>query len=221
MPPTFRDELALVAHGAQTIAGVDEVGRGCWAGPVMAAAVVFMPSVYEKPELLNGIDDSKKLGQRQREHLVESMQPYIRSVAVGWVSAHDIDCMGIMIATRTAMQQAIFGLSVVVDALLVDAVSFQSWNIAQHNLIHGDARSLSIAAASIIAKVARDRVMRQYDGAAPHYGYAAHKGYGTASHQAALRRYGPSSQHRHSYAPIRCFHMSGGWASAHTDAQPS
>jgi ribonuclease HII len=221
MPPTFRDELALVTNGAQTIAGVDEVGRGCWAGPVMAAAVVFLPSVYEKPELLNGIDDSKKLGQRQREHLVESMQPYIRSVAVGWVSAHDIDCMGIMIATRTAMQQAIFGLSVVVDALLVDAVSFQAWNIAQHNLIHGDARSLSIAAASIIAKVARDRVMRQYDGASPHYGYAAHKGYGTASHQAALRRYGPSSQHRHSYAPIRCFHMSGGWGSAHTDAQPS
>jgi ribonuclease HII len=129
--------------------------------------------------------------------------------------------MGIMIATRTAMQQAIFGLSVVVDALLVDAVSFHSWGIAQHSLIHGDARSLSIAAASIIAKVARDRVMRQHDAAAPQYGYAAHKGYGTTSHQAALRRYGPSSQHRHTYAPIRFFHLTGGWDFGDVDAHPA
>jgi hypothetical protein len=141
-----------------------------------------------------------------------------RSAAIGWVSAHDIDCMGIMQATRTAMQQAIFGLSLVPDALLVDAVTFDRWCIPQQNLIHGDSRSLSIAAASIVAKVARDRVMSQLARTRPEYGFASHKGYGTALHQAALRRHGPSSQHRHSYAPIRFFHMTGQWGFGSADA---
>lgn len=219
MPPSCDHEGALRAAGAQIIAGVDEVGCGCWAGPVMAAAVVLDTMVYDNPALLAGIDDSKKLSQHQREALVEVMHPYIRTAAVGWVSAHDIDCMGIMQATRTAMQQAIFGLSLVPDALLIDAVRFDTWRIAQMNLIHGDARSLSIAAASIIAKVARDRVMTQLEAATPRYGFATHKGYGTALHQKALRRHGPSHHHRHSYAPIRFFHMNGYWGFGNSEAQ--
>lgn len=219
MPPTCDHERVLRANGAHAIAGVDEVGRGCWAGPVMAAAVVLDTTVYDHPEVLDGIEDSKKLSQQQRESLVAVLQPYIRSAAIGWVSAHDIDCMGIMQATRTAMQQAIFGLSLVPDALLIDAVRFDTWRIAQMNLIHGDARSLSIAAASIIAKVARDRVMTQLEAASPRYGYATHKGYGTALHQKALRRHGPSHHHRHSYAPIRFFHMNGYWGFGAHEAQ--
>ena len=219
MSPTFDEECTLHAHGATAIAGVDEVGRGCWAGPVMAAAVVFESFIYTKPECLAGVDDSKRLTSEQRTALVQSMQPFIRSVAVGWVSAHDIDCMGIIQATRVAMQQAVFGLTVSVDALLVDAVSFPHWSIPQRSLIHGDRRSLSIAAASIIAKVARDRIMQQLDTLTPHYGYATHKGYGTPAHQRALMRHGPSIHHRHTYAPIRTFHLTGTWAFGRTDAE--
>ncbi len=219
MPPSFEHERALLTQGATCIAGIDEVGRGCWAGPVMAAAVVFETTIYAQPALLDGLDDSKKLARGQREALVTALQPCIRSVALGWVSAHDIDCMGIMQATRTAMQQAILGLSVSCDALLIDAVSFPHWAVPQQSLIHGDSRSLSIAAASVIAKVARDRVMHQLDTCYPVYGYAAHKGYGTLRHQRALARYGPTVQHRHSYAPIRHFHMTGQWAFTHADTE--
>jgi ribonuclease HII len=219
MSPTFDEERALHAHGATAIAGVDEVGRGCWAGPVMAAAVVFDADVYGQPERLAGVDDSKRLTSTQRTALVQSMHPYIRSAAIGWVSAHDIDCMGIIQATRVAMQQAVFGLTIPVDALLIDAVSFPHWSIPQHSFIHGDSRSLSIAAASIIAKVARDRIMQQLDTLTPHYGYATHKGYGTPVHQQALMRHGPSIHHRHTYAPIRSFHLTGAWGFRRSDAE--
>jgi ribonuclease HII len=212
MPPTTEFERRLAAQGYTTIAGIDEVGRGCWAGPVVAAAVVFDPLVYTEPSLVGAIDDSKTLSARQRTTLAAELQRYIRSSAVGWVAAHDVDVLGIMEATRTAMQQAVFGLRVVPDALLIDAVRFPHWPIAQTSLIHGDARSLSIAAASIIAKVTRDAALERLDRWQPGYGYARHKGYGTALHRVALQRHGPTAHHRHTYAPIRHFHLTGTWA---------
>jgi ribonuclease HII len=211
MPPTVEEELKLLRAGHHTIAGVDEVGRGCWAGPVVAAAVVLPSAVLERPELLAGVDDSKLLTAPQRERLAERILALADGWAIGAIPAHVIDTHGILPATRLAMQVALLRLPRPADALLIDAVQLAGWPCAQLSLIKGDARCLSIAAASIIAKVARDRMMAELGGYAPAYGFAQHKGYGTAVHARALRTYGPSAQHRRSFRPLADFLASGEW----------
>ncbi|MCS7289052.1 MAG: ribonuclease HII [Roseiflexus sp.] len=200
--PTVEEERALRAAGYRAIAGVDEAGRGCWAGPVVAAAVILPETVIDSPDLLDGIADSKTLTPAQRATLFER----ITSVAVAWsvgaTPAHIIDSHGILPATRLAMQVALLRLPHPADALLIDAVHLDDWPLPQRVLIKGDARCLSIAAASIVAKVTRDRFMEALGRYWPEYGFAAHKGYGTAAHQQALRRYGPTPQHRRTFRPL-------------------
>ena len=211
MPPTVEEEITLWQAGSRRIAGVDEVGRGCWAGPVVAAAVVLPERVLEDPALLAGVDDSKALSAPQRQELASRILGVADSWAVGAVPAHVIDTHGILAATRLAMQVALLRLAQPADALLIDAVTLDGWPRPQRALIRGDSRCLSIAAASIVAKVARDRMMAEFDRTEPAYGFGQHKGYGTALHERALRVYGPSGQHRRTFRPICDFLASGEW----------
>jgi ribonuclease HII len=211
MPPTVEEELKLLRAGHHVIAGVDEVGRGCWAGPVVAAAVVLPQAVLEQPALLDGVDDSKLLTAAARERLAERILALAEAWAIGAAPAHVIDTHGILPATQLAMQVALLRLPHPADALLIDAVRLAGWPCAQVSLIKGDARCLSIAAASIIAKVARDRLMTDLGAHAPAYGFEQHKGYGTAIHAQALRAHGPSAQHRRSFRPLADFLANGAW----------
>jgi ribonuclease HII len=211
MPPTVDEELKLWDAGYRQIAGVDEVGRGCWAGPVVAAAVVLPRTVLDHPALLAGVDDSKVLTAQQRERLAERILALADSWAIGAAPAHVVDTHGIVPATRLAMQVALLRLARPSDALLIDAVELQGWPCPQRSLIKGDARCLSIAAASVIAKVARDRMMSDLGRRAPGYGFEQHKGYGTATHARTLRKYGPTPQHRRSFRPLADFLTTGEW----------
>jgi ribonuclease HII len=211
MSPTVEEELNMLRAGYRTIAGVDEVGRGCWAGPVVAAAVVLPEAVLKRPELLEGVDDSKALTAPQRERLAERIIALADGWAIGAIPAHVIDTHGILPATRLAMQVALLRLPRPAEALLIDAVRLDGWSCPQRALIKGDARCLSIAAASIVAKVARDRMMAELGRRTPAYGFERHKGYGTATHARALRAYGPSSQHRRSFRPLADFLACGEW----------
>lgn len=202
MPPTLKYEQQFIDQGYHLIAGIDEVGRGCWAGPVVAAAVVLSDAVWHMPDLLMGLDDSKQLNAAQRLALVDTIQRVAWGIGVGMVSAHDIDALGILRATRYAMQQAVMQLPLIPQALVIDAVAFPHWNIPQIAIIKGDAQSLSIAAASVIAKVRRDQMLITLDRTHPEYGFAQHKGYGTAQHQIALRQHGMITQHRRSFRPM-------------------
>jgi ribonuclease HII len=211
MPPTVEEEQKLLCAGHRRIAGVDEVGRGCWAGPVVAAAVILPQAVLEQPDLLAGVDDSKALTARERERLAECILALADGWGIGAIPAHVIDTHGILPATRLAMQVALLRLPQPADALLIDAVQLTGWPCPQVSLIKGDARCLSIAAASIIAKVARDRMMAELGSHTPAYGFEQHKGYGTMVHAHALRTYGPSEQHRRSFRPLADFLVSGEW----------
>ena len=179
------------------MAGLDEAGRGCLFGPVYAAAVILDP---ERP--VRGLNDSKQLTAAKRESLAELI--YQRAVAwsVAHVEAGVIDRINIYQASRLAMKQALERLDPQPDYLLVDALRLDT-RIEQKPVIHGDALSHSIAAASILAKVSRDRALREFDQLYPGYGLAAHKGYCTRQHLDALARFGPTPQHRFSYAPVR------------------
>jgi ribonuclease HII len=178
------------------VAGIDEVGRGCLFGPVVAAAVILDPG-----KTIRGLDDSKKLDARTREVLAQRIHDRAVAVAVAGVDSAAIDCFNIYQATRRAMRQAVLGLCPGPDALLVDAMTLET-PLTQRSLIHGDARSRSIAAASIIAKVTRDGWIDVWDRVYPGYGLASNKGYGTPEHLAALKRLGPTPQHRLSFQPV-------------------
>lgn len=202
MAPTTEHEAALHARGLRRIAGVDEAGRGCWAGPVVAAAVVLTPEALSNPLGLSGVDDSKQLNALQRAEAYRAVVNAAAAVSVAAVPAFLIDAYGILPATRLAMSAAILGLSGRIDGLLIDALRLPEFALPQEALIKGDARCLSIAAASIVAKVTRDRMMVAVDRAFPHYGFAAHKGYGTAVHQQALAHHGPAPIHRRTFKPL-------------------
>lgn len=202
MSPDLSIEQSLRARGYSTLAGIDEAGRGCWAGPVVAAAVVLAPIVYEQPHLLAAVNDSKQLSAMARERTFTTVQTYAQGIGIGIVPAFLIDAYGILPATRLAMTQALLALTCPVDALLIDAEHLPGLRLPQESLVRGDARSLSIAAASIIAKVTRDRLMRTADRCYPAYGFAVHKGYGTATHRRALAHYGPSPIHRYTFQPV-------------------
>jgi ribonuclease HII len=183
--------------GWQRIAGLDEVGRGSLFGPVVAAVVILNPK-----RRIVGLDDSKKLRPERREQLSQRIRDHALAWAIAEIDASRIDAWNIYQASRQAMVQALSRLPISPDYLLIDAMELDL-AIEQRSLIHGDCRSVSIAAASILAKVARDRLMVNFDRIYPHYGLASNKGYGTAGHLEALRQHGPSPLHRYSFAPVR------------------
>jgi ribonuclease HII len=195
-------ERELWQAGVRHVAGADEVGRGSWAGPLVAAAVI-LPSDHDAvAALLGQVDDSKKLTPRVREHLCDLIRSVSLAVGVGNASAEEVDRMGIVPANRLALERAVAGLTVAPDFLLLDFLTLPGLMLPQRGIAHGDALSLSIAAASIIAKVTRDRWMCAQEQMYPGYGFARHKGYGTAEHRAALDRLGPCELHRRSFAPV-------------------
>ena len=200
--PDDAHEHRLEDSGFRFVAGIDEVGRGPLAGPVTAAAVV-MPR--EIPEAWFGlIRDSKQMSPAQRAFAYEQIGRHARAVGVGSSTPFEIDSIGIVPATRLAMTRAIDDLGVAPDHLLIDAVFLPDVSVPQTPIIKGDTISISIAAASIVAKVTRDRLMAEsYEARFPGYGFARNKGYGTAEHKEALRRLGPCAIHRHSFAPVR------------------
>jgi len=192
-----RFERAARARGWQRIAGLDEAGRGALFGPVFAAAVILNPK-----RRIVGLDDSKKLSPERREVLAARIREHALAFYVAQVDAARIDAWNIYQASRQAMNEAVLRLHMVPDFLLVDALHLDLL-IEQKPLIKGDARSVSIAAASILAKVERDLLMRAYDLEFPQYGLASNKGYSTPFHLAALREFGPTPFHRFSFAPVR------------------
>lgn len=195
--PDFRFETDLMAAGARVIAGVDEVGRGPLAGPVTAAAVILDPG-----RIPAGLNDSKTLGARRREALLVEIEASA-IVGIGWASVAEIDAINIRNAAFLAMRRAVEALPVAPDHVLVDGNACPSdLPCAASPLVKGDARSVSIAAASIVAKVARDRMMAELDAAHPGYGWATNAGYPTQVHRAALQHLGVTPHHRRSFAPV-------------------
>ena len=195
--PTSRHERAFRRAGYRAIAGLDEAGRGALFGPVFAAAVILDP---EKP--IRGLDDSKQLAPERREVLAHRIRERAQSWAVAAADAFEIDHWNILQAARLAMRRAVEQLPVPCDCLLVDAVRLDL-ALPQKALIHGDALCFSIAAASILAKVARDSALVAWDAVFPHYGFKDNKGYGTSEHLAALEQNGPTALHRFSFEPVR------------------
>jgi len=195
--PDFTYETKCLEQGFLLIAGVDEAGRGPWAGPVVAGAVIL-----DETNIPLGLNDSKKLSEKKREALFQPI--YDTSlVGVGIVDAAKIDEINILQATMLAMELAIKNLSDQPDLALIDGNRSPNIIMPSQAIKKGDAKSLSIAAASIIAKVTRDRIMHKYDKKFPQYGFAQHKGYGTAQHSHALNQHGPCVIHRMSFAPIK------------------
>jgi len=194
----YRFERFARSQGYHQVAGVDEAGRGPLAGPVVAAAVVLRP---DHP--IDGVNDSKKLTERQRERLFDQIMAEALAVGIGSASPADIDRINILQATRQAMLEAVQHLSPQPDILLIDGITTIASPLQQQTIKRGDSRSASIAAASIIAKVSRDRLMLDYDQRYPQYGFARHKGYGSAAHLAALRQHGPCPIHRLSFGGVR------------------
>ncbi len=222
--PHFQYETRLLSQGIAVIAGLDEVGRGTLAGPVVAGVAVLPPFLADPLAVTNAparrsaawkaslegtgwvslINDSKKLTPAQREEAYASLCENCVAYGTGACDAADIDRIGIVAATRLAMARAVEMIDPLPGHLLIDALDLPAVNIPQTGIIKGDATSLSIAAASIIAKVTRDRLMATVlDAQYPGYGFAGHKGYGSAEHIAALYRLGPSPIHRLSFAPVR------------------
>jgi ribonuclease HII len=196
--PDLRFEIDLWAQGLQVVAGIDEAGRGALAGPVTAAALV-LPADPNLSRLLTGVRDSKQMTPDQRSLWAARLRQRALGFGIGFASHQEIDTFGIVPATRLAMQRALAGLPQAPHHLLIDYVDIPEVAIPQTCLVKGDARSLSIAGASILAKTARDDLLRQLDGQYPGYGFAANKGYGTQSHRDALARLGLSPVHRRSF----------------------
>lgn len=193
-------EQALRYHGARSIAGVDEVGRGALFGSVVAAAVILPAKLASLAKA--GLTDSKQLTREDRERLDKRIRGMAIAISIAAVDAKTIDRVNIYQATRMAMLAAVAGLPIAPDHLLIDAMRIDH-ACPQTRLFYGDSLSLSIAAASVVAKVYRDQQMRELDLLHPQYGLAAHKGYATPQHRRALREHGPCALHRRSFAPVR------------------
>jgi ribonuclease HII len=209
--PSLELERAFWRDGYASVAGLDEVGRGALAGPVVAAAVILPPldaaqarAWYENERFIpvEGANDSKQLTEKKRESLYAPICALCRAYAAGSASHEEIDALGIARASRLAMQRALGNLSLTPEALLLDALVLPELESPQVGLVHGDALSLSIAVASIVAKVTRDRLMRELDAEYPAYHFLTNKGYGTPEHLAALFELGPTRIHRRSYEPV-------------------
>ena len=192
----FEDEARASGHGL--VAGVDEVGRGALAGPVVAAAVILDP---EAP-LPEGLDDSKRLTPLQRERIARELRRTAVCHSIGLIYPEEIDSTNILAATKRAMVEALKGLRPCAEFLLIDAVQLRESPLPQQAIIHGDSVSASIAAASVLAKTFRDRLMREYDALHPGYNFSRHVGYGTREHHEAIRLRGPCAIHRRSFRGV-------------------
>ena len=192
--PDLSFEHEAYRQGYQLIAGIDEAGRGSLAGPVVAAAVILPPGL-----MIDGVNDSKKLTPRRREALYQVIHQHALATGIGVVGNEDIDRINILRATIMAMEMAVKNLKIPPDYLLIDAVSLSDSRIPHRPIIKGDMLSVSIASASIVAKVTRDRLMTEEHSLFPQYNFMTHKGYGTRDHVSRLRLYGPSVIHRKSF----------------------
>jgi ribonuclease HII len=202
----FQFERELVSQGKQSIAGVDEAGRGPLAGPVTVAAVIFPVSwiVDGLPDELSGLNDSKALTEKRRNHFFEYLVADSEiGKAIVAVEPSEIDEVNILQATHLGMRRSLEQLGVEVSHALIDGLFVKSIPVEQTAIVKGDSRSYTIAAASVLAKVTRDRLMIEYDREFPGYGFAQHKGYPTRAHLEALRALGPCPIHRRSFAPVR------------------
>ena len=197
-PDLYQFEQQACVRGYTIVAGIDEAGRGPLAGPVVAAAVVL-----RQDQPIEGVNDSKKLSEQRREQLFKQIMSLAAAVGVGTVDEATIDRINILQATRQAMVLAVQALPLSPDYLLIDGITTIASPIPQQTIKQGDSRSASIAAASIIAKVTRDRMMLEYDRLYPVYGFARHKGYGSAAHLAALQQHGPCPIHRLTFAGVK------------------
>lgn len=194
----LRVEREYWRRGMTRVGGVDEVGVGPLAGPLVAAAVILPP---EPP--LRGVDDSKKLSAKQRERLAKEIEACAVACGIGIVEVAEVDRLNVLWASVEAMRRAVQSLAVPPEQLLIDARRIPGLSIPQQSIVGGDRRSYSIAAASILAKVTRDRIMRELDQLYPEYGFSRHMGYGTPLHLEVLSRLGPSPVHRRSFVPVR------------------
>jgi ribonuclease HII len=191
-------EAGFWSRGQLYVAGVDEAGRGPLAGPVLAAAVILHPGQF-----IEGVDDSKRLSPAVRERLAEEIRRRAAACAVGAASAREVDELNILRATHLAMRRAVDRLGVVPDHVIVDGLPVPALGEAQTAVVEGDRRVHSVACASILAKVTRDRLMKRLALRYPEYGWERNAGYGTAEHRAALARLGPTPHHRRSFAPVQ------------------
>lgn len=190
-----KDEEKLHSNGVKLIAGIDEAGRGPLAGPVVVG-IAIMP----EDSMIEGVNDSKKVSEKKREKLYDLITQEAIAWNVGIADQNEIDEINILNATKLALTRAIEGLKIKPDLILVDALThINTLGIPYKSIIKGDAKEYSIAAASILAKVTRDRMMREYDEIYPQYGFSGHKGYGTAKHIAAIKEYGPCILHRKTF----------------------
>ena len=200
-PPSLIEENGLSSQGYRLIAGIDEAGRGALAGPVVAAAVI-LPQSADSP-WLKSVRDSKEIPPAKREFLFGLIEEEAIATGIGIVAPQTIDLIGILNATKIAMRQAVEQLACSPDFLLIDRLTLPQLSISQKGITRGDKLCLSIACASIIAKVTRDRIMVELDTVYPGYNLAHHKGYGTKQHFSCLRQRGPLPVHRYSFAPVR------------------
>jgi len=205
-PPNLDWEKRLKSQGYELIAGIDEAGRGALAGPVVAAAVILPCSSY--PPWLKLVRDSKEISAKKRETLFHLIREEAVSVGVGIVSAQIIDAANILKATQLAMKQAVEKLPLQPHFLIIDRLTLPHCPIPQEGITRGDKLCLSIACASIVAKVTRDHIMEELDEIYPDYGFAKHKGYGTRRHVSCLQQLGPSPSHRLSFAPVKTIAVS-------------
>lgn len=206
MSPHIDPDLGIeISHwnaGSLHLAGLDEAGRGAWAGPVAAGAVILPPDPG-LTELLRGVRDSKQMTPLQRGSWAVKIKTAAAAWGVGMASAQEIDTLGILPATRLAMQRALEMLCISAQHLLIDAVRLPQIDLPQTVLIKGDVHSLSIAAASVLAKTSRDEWMCDLNKVYPQYAFQRHKGYGTRVHQATLQQFGVCPEHRRTFAPVR------------------
>jgi ribonuclease HII len=203
--PNLIRETELFRTGLRHIAGIDEAGRGAWAGPVVAAAVILPLERFNLASCLEDVRDSKLMTPAQRSRCFIRIQEIAVSIGIGEASSDEIDRLGIIDATRTAMHRAVESLSIPPQHLLIDHIKLPALPIPQTSLSKGDRIVLSIAAASVIAKVFRDDIMKDFESAYPGYGFSHHKGYGTCEHRCSLSLNGPTIIHRKSFAPIACY----------------
>lgn len=204
--PHLNKEIALFQQGYRYVAGLDEAGRGAWAGPVVAAAVILPADrPHSLRQALHGLDDSKQLSWQERERLFTVIQQVALGIGVGLASPAVVDAINVVAATRCAMQQALEKLDPAPDYLLLDHLRLPAIALPQDAFPKADSISLTVAAASVIAKVTRDWLMVAYNQEYPGYAFDRHKGYGTRAHQLALAEHGPCPIHRLSYQPLRVY----------------